>query len=236
VCSGTRLPGPRLEHSSVQGPVRWNWPARTDWCRARRLLSNRGDGPILRVTGRDGSGQLAAWMRFAVVDGQCVQDALPGVDPPGRVRSVRPPLGGDEVEDLERRLLVGEVTLGDGPPCGTGVEALNGIGRVHDRSQLDGEREERGELGPGPFPRVDQSSASQESPIPRRSAVRFRRALEHEHTGCRVYFVPPRITMWRGAAGNIAVALQVGVPALGDRQRHLLTHPSCDNARPSNPG
>jgi hypothetical protein len=33
------------------------------------------------------------------VDGQCVQNSLPGVDPPGRVRSVRLPFGSDEEQD-----------------------------------------------------------------------------------------------------------------------------------------
>ena len=80
---------------------------------------------------------------------------LPGVDPPGRVGSIRPPLGGDEVEDLERRLFGGEVAAVTDGLAEPGVEALDGVGRVHDGAQLDREREERGELAPGPFPGVD---------------------------------------------------------------------------------
>ena len=76
---------------------------------AARVTASAAGGELvvtLCVSGRDGGGLDAV----AVVDGQGVQDGLPGVDPPGRVRSVRPLLGGNEVEDLERRLFVGEVS------------------------------------------------------------------------------------------------------------------------------
>src|SRR5689334_5464839 len=82
------------------------------------------DCPILCVTGRDGW-SVGGRDPVAVVDGQGVQDLLPGVDPPGRVRAVRPPLGGYQVEHLQGGLLVGEmasVTDGFAEP---GVQALD---------------------------------------------------------------------------------------------------------------
>jgi hypothetical protein len=66
------------------------------------------------------------------VDGKCVQDLLPAVYAPGRVGAVLPPFGGDEVEDLERRLLVGEVAPVPDSAPEPGVEALDGVGNRYE--------------------------------------------------------------------------------------------------------
>jgi len=47
---------------------------------------------------------------------------------PGRVGAVRSPFGGDEVEHLQRRLLVGEVSSVADGLAESGVEALDGVG------------------------------------------------------------------------------------------------------------
>jgi hypothetical protein len=103
---------------------------------------------------------MASWSAcgldaVAVVDGECVQDGFPGVDPPARVGSVLPPFGGNQVQNFQRGLLVGEVaSVADGL-AEPGVQALNGVDGVHDRAELDGVVEEGHELAPGLLPGVD---------------------------------------------------------------------------------
>jgi hypothetical protein len=71
------------------------------------------------------------------------------------VRAVGAPLGGNEVEHLERRLLVGKVTSMPHCLAEPGVERLDGVGRLHEAMKLDGELEKRHELRPGSLPGVD---------------------------------------------------------------------------------
>ena len=67
-----------------------------------------------------------------VVDGQDVQDVFPAVDPAGRVRAVLVLLDRHEVEDLEGRLVGGEMPSPDRGFAEPGVERLYGICGVHD--------------------------------------------------------------------------------------------------------
>src|SRR3546814_465625 len=91
----------------------------------------------------------------AVVDAECVQDDLPAADLAGEVLTVRSSLHGDEVEDLQRGLFVGEVaSVADGS-SEPRVEALDRVRGVHDPAELGRELEERHELPPGSFPAGD---------------------------------------------------------------------------------
>ena len=87
------------------------------------------------------------------MDGQGVQDLLPASDLAGEVLTVRPPAGGDEVEDdLEHGLLVdtGTVLL-DGTELGR-VEALpRDVPFGYHRLRI-GQREQRLLTGPGRCP------------------------------------------------------------------------------------
>jgi hypothetical protein len=77
------------------------------------------------------------------------------IRPLGLVGSVLPPFGGNQVQNFQRGLLVGEVaSVADGL-AEPGVQALDGVGGVHDGAQLDGVVEEGHELSPGLFPGVD---------------------------------------------------------------------------------
>src|SRR6266571_3335416 len=68
---------------------------------------------------------------------------------PVRLERPWPSLVGDEVDDLHRGLLVGEVAPVTDRPSEPGVEALDRVGRVDDLAELDRELEERHELAPG---------------------------------------------------------------------------------------
>ena len=64
-------------------------------------------------------------------------------------------LVGDEVQDFHRGLFVGEVSSVPDRSSEACVEALDGVGRVHDAAQLGWELEERDELVPRGLPRSD---------------------------------------------------------------------------------
>jgi hypothetical protein len=70
----------------------------------------------------------------AVVDGQRVQDVLPAVDLAGQVLTIRSSLRGDEVEHLQRGLLVREVAAMPDCPAEPRVEALDRVGIRYDTS------------------------------------------------------------------------------------------------------
>ena len=80
------------------------------------------------------------------MDGQGVEDRLPAVDVADEVGTVGSVLVGDEVEHFQCGLLVGEVpSMPDRSPE-SGVERLDGVGRVDDLAEFGWELEERCEL------------------------------------------------------------------------------------------
>src|SRR3954452_22594730 len=93
----------------------------------------------------------------SVAVGHCqdVQDALPARDLSGGVGSVRSAVADGQVEDLQGGLLGGEVPAPAGGLAEAGVQGLDSVRGVDQLPDLDGEVEERHELGPGPLPHRD---------------------------------------------------------------------------------
>jgi len=89
------------------------------------------------------------------VDGQDVEGLLPVADSAGQVLAVAPLRRRDEVEDLHRGLLVGEMTAVADSPTESSVQRLNRVCRVDDPAELDGELEEWHELLPRILPGAD---------------------------------------------------------------------------------
>ena len=90
-------------------------------------------------------------------DGEGVEGGLPAVHPAFLAGAFRVERSDDEVEALDRGLLVGEVPAGPGGSPEPGVQRLDGVRRVDHPADLGRVVEERHELGPGVAPqRLDR--------------------------------------------------------------------------------
>ena len=69
---------------------------------------------------------------FAVVDGKGIEDLLPAVDFAAEVLSARSPVIGDEVEHLQRGLLVWEMPSMAHRSTEAGIETFDGVGIRYD--------------------------------------------------------------------------------------------------------